>query len=112
MRYNVTTLKQNTQQHKEYDQSKSHKNVGKNLQAKGTCMEEKDILSMQFQGKHNPKVTITLEFTGEVEGSIVEEEITSVLMEKYLEKVYTGSVQKESQALSSPARKKGGKTNE
>lgn len=76
-------------------------------------MEQTTVRSLQFQSKANPKVKVTLEFTGESDHAPVETEITNVLMERYLKKVLKGSVQSGTRALlSSPRKGNGGKTYE
>lgn len=93
-----------------YGQTESHSNVSKEQEAKGTSMEQTAVQSMQYQSKSNPKVKVTLEFTGELDNTAMETEITNVLTEKYLEKILQGSMQSGVQALlSSPLKRNGGK---
>ena len=74
-------------------------------------MEQTAVQSMQYQSKSNPKVKVTLEFTGELDNAAMETEITSILAEKYLEKILPGSMKSGIRALlSSPRVRNGGET--
>lgn len=73
-------------------------------------MEQTAVQSMQYKSKVNPKVKVTLEFTGELDSGAMETEITNILTEKYLETFLQGSMQGGIQALlSSPRERNGGK---
>lgn len=96
----------------EYGQPESHTNVIKNQESEGNCVESVNLQAISFQSRSNPKVKVTLEFTGAVEGTAMEEEITGVLGEKYLEKVLSGAIQEEATALLCTTRNEEENTNE
>lgn len=53
-------------------------------------MENREIVSVRFESRKEPKIKVTLEFAGENTGAEMEKEFTDILMQTYLEKIWKG----------------------